>query len=188
MTTARLIDGFVTEPDVRSRHSLRIAATPERAWKALWTVDLGEVFVVRLLLGLRGLPKLLTGQWPKQRTPRPTLIEMQEAGFGKLGEVPDRQVLFGVEGRFWSPAANIDPFDAGSFDEPVAAGRARAVWDFEVRPDEGGTTVLATETRVVCGDRASRRKFRAYWLVVRPFSGLIRTVMLRAIRDAAESD
>jgi hypothetical protein len=32
----------------------------------------------------------------------------------------------------------------------------------------------------------SRASFRRYWTVVRPFSGLLRRVMLRAVRRAAE--
>jgi hypothetical protein len=47
--------------------------------------------------------------------------------------------------------------------------------------------MLSTETRVACGDAASRAKFRVYWTFVRPFSGLIRIVMLRAVRRAAEA-
>jgi hypothetical protein len=35
---------------------------------------------------------------------------------------------------------------------------------------------------VVCGDRASRRKFGLYWGLVGPFSGLVRLAMLQAIR------
>jgi hypothetical protein len=55
-----------------------------------------------------------------------------------------------------------------------------------VREDDRGRTVLTTETRVACGDPASRAKFRAYWTVVRPFSGLIRILMLRAVRRECE--
>ena len=47
-------------------------------------------------------------------------------------------------------------------------------------------TTLSTETRVLATDEASRRAFRRYWLVIRPFSGLIRRVWLRAIRQRAE--
>jgi hypothetical protein len=44
---------------------------------------------------------------------------------------------------------------------------------------------LSTETRVLCTDAASRRRFRAYWLVVRSFSGLTRREWLRAIARRA---
>ena len=50
----------------------------------------------------------------------------------------------------------------------------------------GGATRLTTETRVLCADAGSRRRFRVYWAVVRPGSGLIRRMMLRAVRREAE--
>jgi hypothetical protein len=92
-----------------------------------------------------------------------------------------------VAGRFWRPVGNVLPFDRETFRGAVPAGLARAVWSFEVEDAGDGRTLLSTETRVVCGDAASRRKFRLYWLVVRPFSGWIRIVMLRAIRRASEA-
>jgi hypothetical protein len=48
-------------------------------------------------------------------------------------------------------------------------------------------TVLSTETRVLATDAAARRRFRRYWLAIRPFSGLIRRVWLRAIKRRAEA-
>ena len=47
------------------------------------------------------------------------------------------------------------------------------------------TTRLVTETRVQCLDAASSRRFGLYWVVVRPFSGLIRRAMLRAVAREA---
>ena len=54
----------------------------------------------------------------------------------------------------------------------------------EFRATDGA---LATETRVHVPDPASRRKFARYWLVVRPFSGLIRVQVLRAAKRRAEA-
>lgn len=65
-------------------------------------------------------------------------------------------------------------------------GVARAAWNFAVVPDPGGGSVLSTETRVRADDPAARRRFRLYWLAIRPGSGLIRRLMLRAIRAEAE--
>ena len=50
-----------------------------------------------------------------------------------------------------------------------------------------GSTRLATETRVHAADSAARRRFRLYWLVVGPFSALIRRRWLAAARRAAEA-
>jgi hypothetical protein len=44
---------------------------------------------------------------------------------------------------------------------------------------------LVTETRVGCTDAGSRRRFRLYWLLVRPFSGVIRKAMLGAVAREA---
>ena len=43
----------------------------------------------------------------------------------------------------------------------------------------------STRTRVWCGDAAAQRRFTAYWLLIRPASGLIRRRMLQRVRDAA---
>jgi hypothetical protein len=48
-------------------------------------------------------------------------------------------------------------------------------------------TRLATETRVHASSPAARRRFHLYWLVVGPFSALIRRRWLSAARRAAES-
>jgi hypothetical protein len=52
------------------------------------------------------------------------------------------------------------------------------------RADAG--TQLTTETRVQTFGRAATLMFRVYWLIVRPFSGLIRKAMLREIKRIAE--
>jgi hypothetical protein len=52
----------------------------------------------------------------------------------------------------------------------------------------GDGCVLSTETRVQAVDDRSRRMFGRYWLVVGPFSGLIRRRWLRAVESAIETD
>ena len=54
-------------------------------------------------------------------------------------------------------------------------------------PIGAGGTRLATETRVHAADSAARRRFQIYWLVVGPFSALIRRRWLAAARRAAEA-
>ena len=46
--------------------------------------------------------------------------------------------------------------------------------------------VLSTETRIQYFGAAARRKFRLYWTLVGPFSGLIRRALLRGVRQQAE--
>ena len=62
---------------------------------------------------------------------------------------------------------------------------AFGIWAVPLSSGHG--TRLATETRVHAGDSAARRRFYLYWLVVGPFSALIRRRWLAAARRAAES-
>jgi hypothetical protein len=62
------------------------------------------------------------------------------------------------------------------------SGRAAIVFDLRARPAAGGS-ILSTETRVAGGGL----RFRAYWQVVRPFSGLIRRRWLIAAARRAEA-
>ena len=183
-----LIESFAPNPDASETHSVEIRASREAVYRALWETDLGGSALVRGLMTLRSLPGLIgRPRRGRRRGRKVTLQTLIESGFGRLAEEPGREVVLGVTGRFWRPTGNISPFDRESFRGPVPAGFARAVWNFAVSEGAAGRTVLSTETRIVCADAASRARFRLYWLAVRPFSGLIRLVMLRAVRRACEA-
>jgi hypothetical protein len=62
--------------------------------------------------------------------------------------------------------------------------RIKIAIDFRAEPIAGGSR-LTTETRVRTMDERARRTFRLYWLLVGPFSALIRRRWLRAIQAAA---
>jgi hypothetical protein len=181
-TTRMLIDSFAPNPDSVETHRILIAASPEAVYRALWTADLGGSLVINLLLVLRSLPEfLLHGSRP--RNSEANLKTLIASGFGVLAEIPGQEIVLGVTGRFWQPTGNLLPFIREDFDQPVPPGTSRGVWNFSVHESRNGFTTLSTETRVICGDVASRRKFRLYWFFVRPFSGLIRRLMLRAVRQ-----
>ena len=152
-------------------HSIRIRATPEHIYDVLRHGRLPTHPVVRLLIFLRGL-----GGKPSRTFSLEGIL--RQGNFHLLAEDPPRELVLGIEGPFWKPSYKACS-DAASFNGPVPSGVARAAWNFVVGPD--GT--VSTETRILCGDDA-RRKFAVYWLFVRPFSGLIRRFMLRALRDA----
>ncbi len=46
-------------------------------------------------------------------------------------------------------------------------------------------TRVATETRIRALGPSARRWFRLYWLIIRPFSGLLRRAMLNGIEKRA---
>lgn len=182
-----LIDGLAPVADFGEVHRIAIDAPREAVWRALWTADLDGSGIVKALLLLRSLPRLLVRPREAAKLPwRLTLpIFAGSPGFGLLAEDPGREVVIGVAGRFWRPTGGALPFQKRWFLEPLPDGTARAVASFSLRDDGAGGTILATETRIVCADAAARRSFRRYWLLIRPWSGLIRRVMLHAVRRAA---
>jgi hypothetical protein len=91
--------------------------------------------------------------------PRATILE----------DVPGEGIVLSLTGQFWRLRGH----------GPEAP--ATAVVEFRASPGS-----LSTETRVHVPDPASRRRFARYWRVVRPFSGLIRVLVLRAAKRRAE--
>ena len=89
-----------------------------------------------------------------------------------------------LERLFSPPWAEVVERTETTFVARLAQTRLRIAFDLLARPAEGGS-MLSTETRVAGGGW----RFRLYWLVVRPFSGLIRRrwLIAAAKRAAAPS-
>jgi hypothetical protein len=153
----------------RERHSVYVNARPEAALAAARETQLGDVPLVAALFRLRGLGAA---------GGRPIWSSMQARGF----QLHDPETLVLV-GRPWTPSGGLRAVeDFAGFDEP---GYAKMGMDLRARP-EGSGSRLETETRVFLTDAAARRRFAAYWLAVRPFSGLVRRLWLRAAKRRAE--
>jgi hypothetical protein len=96
------------------------------------------------------------------------------------------EVVLGIAGRFWRPDGGIvRDLTPEGFRDFRRMGCAKAVWNFFISPADDSSR-LSTETRVQTFGRAATVKFRLYWLVVEPFSGLIRKAMLREVKRIAE--
>jgi hypothetical protein len=198
-----LLDELMPTFDVVERHSTLVRASPERVYAALRATDLGGSLVPVTLMALRRLPaaiitlvrspRRMLAELRKGRTSRARrreglrLADFERAGFRIVAERAPEELVIGLLGRFWTPRGglcamvSLDDFRTGP-----PEGLALAGWNFTVRSERAGLTMLATETRVWCSANA-RARFRAYWLIVRPGSGLIRRAMLRSIRREAES-
>ncbi len=179
-----LLDGVIPEADHRELHHLWLDAAPADAWRALVAVTGREIRLLGPLMALRALPARLTGRTISGNREAPIFETLVENGFVRLAEERGREIVFGVVGRFWRPIGNA-PLDSVrdregflAFDEP---GYARAAMGFLVRP-EGTGSRLITETRISTTDPAAARRFRRYWRLIRPGSGLIRRSWLAAVR------
>ena len=173
-----LIDEFLPEYDFCERHETFVAAPKDAVRKAVegWRPDSSLLW--RWLMGIRGLgsPKGTLQQWG------------EDNGFLRLAET-DEEVVYGQAGRFWAPnerAALVSPRTAEEFRRLTDPRYAVAAMNIVIEAHASGRgTRLHTETRVRCLSASSRRRFRLYWLLIRPFSGLMRRAMLRGVKAEA---
>ena len=186
-----LLDSWMPSCDVAARYAVRIDAPAERVYAALLATDFSRPWLVRGLMGLRLLPRFLRSpraMWQRllrrDRSPRASLIDLAHSDFLLLDEAPPREIVLGITGRFWTLSAEIVRIPPERFREPLPAGLAQAVWNFEVTASGAGAE-LATETRIRCADPATLRAFRRYWRLVAPGSGLIRYAILAQVRRQA---
>lgn len=182
-----LIDEFLPAYDAIARHQIDIHSPAERVYAAACKLDLSGSAWVRWLFRLRGLPALfLPHAKQKQEGLGLTLDGLLKNGFILLSETPPREIVLGLVGKFWTFSGCIQHLDKAEFLGFTTPNYAKAVWNFFLSPQTEGITRLFTETRVLCLDETSRRRFRFYWVFIRPFSGLVRMEALRAIKRQAE--
>ena len=185
-----LLDDYlpICDGDRREHHATVIDAPPARVYAALWQMTADDLPLFRLVMGIRALPALRSRQGsPSSARQKPLIQAMLTARFARLAEESDRELVVGLIAQPWKPRGgsshrieSSDDFLA--FDEP---GYVKAATNFLLTAESGGTR-LSTETRIHATDPTARRKFRRYWSVIRPGSGLIRRDWLRAIKRRAE--
>jgi hypothetical protein len=168
------LDDWLASFDVVERHETYVAAPPERAFRAVLEGDVAPDPVTRALFRLRGIRRRgvlgSVGSLP---------------GAVELERTPTRWVV-GLAGCPWRRHGSLVALpDATAWREFAEPGHVRMALAFWAEPADGGSR-LATETRIAATDPGARRAFRRYWLVVGPFSALIRRLWLAAARRAAE--
>lgn len=170
-----LIDAFLPRHDFRSAHRIDVRAAPADVYRTARHGDYGGSPTIRLLLALRGI-------WLRSLT----IDDAVRFGFVLLEERPDEEFVLGLIARPWTLTGGVVRVEAADFAADDEPGVAKIAWNFTVAPMGPDATRLSTETRILCTDRTSRRKFGRYWTLVKPGSGWIRRAMLRQVRRQSE--
>jgi hypothetical protein len=169
------IDAWLPRYDVHERHEIELPVSPERALELVLSIPAAPNAVVRLLYGMRGM------------TARDESLErfFLAHRFVVLARTPT-ELVAGAVGAVWRPRGGLVPLDGPEAWRAAAVpGTIKAAVEFSARPTPGGSR-LSTETRVLAADARARRAFRLYWLVVGPFSALIRRRWLAATMASAK--
>ncbi|WP_340537087.1 hypothetical protein [Nocardioides sp. GXZ039] len=161
-------------------HTRLIQAPPERVWEALWETNWSDLGPTRLFMAVRGLGL--------RRDARAMRGGVLAHGPVRLVRAEPPHYAAGVRvARPWQPRPTPGPDlesldDLRDYSEP---GWLKFGMDFWLVPTPEGDTLLTTRTLCEPTDAGAGRRFRPYWLVVRPFSGLIRRDLLRTLARRA---
>ncbi|MFJ4091655.1 hypothetical protein ACIPYS_08745 [Kitasatospora sp. NPDC089913] len=184
------LDRFLPVYGHRAVHGITLAAPPEEVWAALQRVTLADLPLPRMLLALRTLPSRLRNTGPDLLDRSVPLAELfrRDDRWVTLADEPGRALVLGRVARFWSPVPRepARPGDGAAFAAFAEPGWAKAVISHEVFAHGSGSR-LVTETRIQGTDARARRRFAAYWLLIRPGVGLIRRSALAAAGRHCES-
>jgi len=160
------IDHWLPTFDVGERHEIAIALPAEQALRRALAAPAAPDRFVRLLFRLRGLQ------------PDGSIADFMAAnGFMMLEHTATTYVVGLVARRRRVPLADPDAWRAA-----VRPRSVRIAADFRAEPGLGGSRLI-TETRVAATDARTLLGFRLYWLIVGPFSKLIRRRWLRAAAE-----
>jgi hypothetical protein len=177
------LERFMPAFDVRSAHETVIEADLATTYAALLGSSFADSVVVRFLLRVRSLGKPLP-----QRKSGELLQALEGAGFLGLHSEAERETVFGIAGKFWLPTAEKVTFSSpDEWERFRKDGYAKAAWNLSLFPIDARRTRLCTQTRVQCFGTAARTKFRLYWTLVGPFSGMTRTALLKQVKRRAEA-
>jgi len=179
-----LLDRFMPRYDIVERHHIAVAAPADVVLDAARDADLQGSWVARTIFRAR---EILLGADPLAGRPHEGLLaETTALGWRVLAEQPGRELVVGAVTKPWEANVTFEglaPDAFAAFDEP---GYVKIAWTLRADPVDDGHATFRTETRAFATDASARRRFRRYWACLSPGIILIRLVLLRPVKQAAE--
>lgn len=169
-----LLDEAMPNWHKREVHRIATDASPEALFRAFDELTWGEVAVFKALMTVRGLGRRQMSGDARVNT------WFFSSGFVELARTDDEILVVSAEPATPRRGGIRTPTTIDEYTALAAPGCIKIAFNFT-----GGDGYLTTETRVMGTDLRAQRVFAAYWLLIRPFSGIIRRVWLRAIRKRA---
>jgi hypothetical protein len=180
---ATKLDDWMPRWQVGERHTIHVAATPEKVFAAIHAVRADEILLFRTLIAIRRCGQ--TGPESIMNAPeeKPLLDVATQTTFVLLEEEPPRELVMGTVIAAPRASGRLTP---ELFRKTLRPGVVLATMNFRVAADERGGSSVSTETRIYANAPSALRRFAVYWRVIHPGSDIIRRMWLRAIRQRAE--
>jgi hypothetical protein len=178
-----LLARFMPDFDIIERHAIHVDAPADRTYAAACQVDMQRSRVIRAII--RGRELMMRSRAAVPPRARGLLVDALAMGWGRLAEIPDREVVMGAITKPWEPDPAFHALAPDAFAAFREPGWVKIGWTLRADPDIAGS-IARTETRAVATDPVAQARFRHYWRRVWPGIVLIRHVLLRLVKRDAE--
>lgn len=162
-----LIDKYLPAYHFNELHSIEVNGI----YQKMLQCDFSNSSLIKFLFRLRGMPEEVY-----------SIEHLTSMGFIKLDEEPGKEILYGMvtdNPMFNTCQSNIS---SKEFTQKEDGNIIKAVINFKLQDKSNSQHIISTETRVWCGSKAMKSKFKYYWFFIKPFSQLIRKSMLRQMK------
>ncbi|WP_146153692.1 hypothetical protein [Adhaeribacter arboris] len=166
------MDKYLPDYDFNEVHTIIIKQPVEKVYPLLKSQDFSSEKIIKALFKIRGLPVsnfTLSG-----------LVE--QMNFTWLAEQENKELLI----AYWG---NVKPefiVNAETFRQDKSTYNRKIIWNFLLESLTNTSCRVTTETRIKHYTAKAKIIFSIYWFFIRPFSGLIRILMLQNLKRRAE--
>ncbi|RYF86960.1 MAG: hypothetical protein EON98_02045 [Chitinophagaceae bacterium] len=166
-----LIDKYLPLYHFNELNSIEVNGFINGIYQKMLHCDFSNSTLIKLLFRLRGMPKEVY-----------SVEHLTSMGFVKLDEEWGKEILYGMVTD--NPMFNTCQSTISSKEFILKADDTiiKAVINFRLQDRSNSQHIISTETRVWCGSKAMKSKFKCYWFFIKPFSQLIRKSMLRQMK------
>jgi len=166
------MDKYLPAYQFNEFHSIKLHGFFTNIYQTMLQCDLSKSSLIKVLFRLRGMPSEVY-----------TTGSLTNLGFIKLHEEPGKEIIFGMVTD--SPTFSSCQSDISSkeFIQNSDPAKIKAIINFKLQQINNSQHIISTETRVWCGSKAMKSRFKFYWFFVKPFSQLIRKSMLKQMQQ-----
>ncbi|RYY47378.1 MAG: hypothetical protein EOO06_12575 [Chitinophagaceae bacterium] len=166
-----LIDKYLPSYHFNEHHFIEVNGFISGIYEKMLHCNFSNSSLIKFLFRLRGMPKEVY-----------SIEHLTSMGFIKLDEEWGKEIVFGLvtdNPMFNTCQSNIS---SKAFLQKTDGNIIKAVINFKLKDKSNSQHIISTETRVWCGSKAMKSKFRYYWFFIKPFSQLIRKSMLKQMK------
>ena len=175
---SKSLNNLLPDHHFLEHHSICVNSRIEDVFIYVARMDLSDSLVARILMYLwRSFVRIFVRDLPSKN--------LSVNDFIQLTFTPPYEISRGLIG------GRVKPLDHKKINNKIFKdfkqdGCIKLVWAFWLTSMGQNKTIVHTETRVFCTDRITYFKFFIYWIIIRPWSGLIRIRLLKSIKKKSE--